>query len=171
MTVEDTAPILENRTYAEIAPGDTASLVRTLTLRDAELLAVLTGYGTAIQPVAGRIAGNGNWTVLLVSALLLTKLPGPGTILAHQEFDFLRPILVGKDTRMPDYLVLVATLGGLVVFGLNGFVIGPVIAAIFLVSWDMLAAARESQAVAPSAPVEAAPAAHAAPADDADVPH
>lgn len=57
--------------------------------------------------------------------------------------NFLRPILVGKDTRMPDYLVLVATLGGLVVFGLNGFVIGPVIAAVFLVSWDMLASARE----------------------------
>ncbi len=56
--------------------------------------------------------------------------------------NFLRPILVGKDTRMPDFLVLVATLGGLVVFGLNGFVIGPVIAAVFLVSWDMLATAR-----------------------------
>jgi predicted PurR-regulated permease PerM len=57
----------------------------------------------------------------------------------------LRPILVGKDTRMPDYLVLVATLGGLAVFGLNGFVIGPVIAAVFLVSWDMLAAARQQR--------------------------
>jgi predicted PurR-regulated permease PerM len=55
----------------------------------------------------------------------------------------LRPLLVGKTTRMPDYLVLVATLGGIVVFGLNGFVIGPVIAAVFLVSWDMLASARQ----------------------------
>lgn len=57
--------------------------------------------------------------------------------------NLLRPILVGKDTRMPDYLVLLATLGGLAVWGLNGFVIGPVIAAVFLVSWEMLAAARE----------------------------
>jgi predicted PurR-regulated permease PerM len=63
--------------------------------------------------------------------------------------NFLRPILVGKDTRMPDYLVLVATLGGIVVFGLNGFVIGPVIAAIFLVSWEMLAAARQQTTVPP----------------------
>jgi predicted PurR-regulated permease PerM len=62
--------------------------------------------------------------------------------------NFLRPILVGRDTRIPDYLVLVATLGGLVVFGLNGFVIGPVIAAVFLVSWDMLAAARRQHTVA-----------------------
>jgi predicted PurR-regulated permease PerM len=61
----------------------------------------------------------------------------------------LRPILVGKDTRMPDYLVLVATLGGIVVFGLNGFVIGPVIAAMFLVSWEMLATVRQHNAVPP----------------------
>jgi predicted PurR-regulated permease PerM len=56
---------------------------------------------------------------------------------------------VGKDTRMPDYLVLVTTLGGIVVFGLNGFVIGPVIAAIFLVSWEMLAAARQQSTMPP----------------------
>ena len=47
--------------------------------------------------------------------------------------NFLRPLLVGKDTRMPDYLVLVSTLGGLAVFGVNGLVIGPVIAAMFIV--------------------------------------
>ena len=49
----------------------------------------------------------------------------------------LRPILVGKDTRMPDYLVLISTLGGLTLFGLNGFVIGPLIAALFIASWDL----------------------------------
>lgn len=49
----------------------------------------------------------------------------------------LRPILVGKDTKMPDYMILVSTLGGLAVFGLNGFVIGPLIAALFLSSWAL----------------------------------
>ncbi|APC18422.1 AI-2E family transporter [Pseudomonas frederiksbergensis] len=49
----------------------------------------------------------------------------------------LRPILVGKDTRMPDYLVLISTLGGLAIFGLNGFVIGPLIAALFMSSWAL----------------------------------
>ena len=49
----------------------------------------------------------------------------------------LRPILVGKDTRMPDYLILISTLGGLAVFGLNGFVIGPLIAALFMSSWAL----------------------------------
>jgi len=47
----------------------------------------------------------------------------------------LRPILVGKDTKMPDYMILISTLGGLAIFGLNGFVIGPLIAALFMSSW------------------------------------
>jgi len=54
----------------------------------------------------------------------------------------LRPILVGKDTAMPDYVVLIATVGGLALFGLNGFVIGPVIVAMFLAAWQLLAAER-----------------------------
>jgi predicted PurR-regulated permease PerM len=49
----------------------------------------------------------------------------------------LRPILVGKDTKMPDYMILISTLGGLAVFGLNGFVIGPLIAALFMSSWAL----------------------------------
>jgi predicted PurR-regulated permease PerM len=53
--------------------------------------------------------------------------------------NMLRPLLVGHDTQMPDYLVLLATLGGLAVFGVSGFVIGPVIAAFFLVVWEMFA--------------------------------
>ena len=55
----------------------------------------------------------------------------------------LRPILVGKDTKMPDYLVLLSTLGGMALFGLNGFVIGPVIAALFIAAWDLFASAEE----------------------------
>ncbi|WP_285416279.1 AI-2E family transporter [Pseudomonas sp. efr-133-TYG-5] len=49
----------------------------------------------------------------------------------------LRPVLVGKDTRMPDYMILISTLGGMAVFGLNGFVIGPLIAALFMSSWAL----------------------------------
>lgn len=49
----------------------------------------------------------------------------------------LRPILVGKDTKMPDYLILISTLGGMSVFGLNGFVIGPLVAALFISSWKI----------------------------------
>lgn len=49
----------------------------------------------------------------------------------------LRPILVGKDTKLPDWVVLISTLGGLSVFGINGFVIGPLIAALFISCWDI----------------------------------
>jgi predicted PurR-regulated permease PerM len=61
----------------------------------------------------------------------------------------LRPVLVGRDTQMPDYLVLLATLGGLSVFGIAGFVIGPVIAAFFLVVWEMFAQEYAAETSAP----------------------
>ncbi len=51
--------------------------------------------------------------------------------------NLLRPPLVGKDTRLPDYVVLVSTLGGMAQFGLNGFVIGPLIAALFFAGWSV----------------------------------
>jgi len=54
----------------------------------------------------------------------------------------LRPVLVGKDTKLPDYVVLISTLGGMALFGLNGFVIGPVIAAMFMAVWDLFGVER-----------------------------
>lgn len=54
----------------------------------------------------------------------------------------LRPLLVGKDTGMPDYLVLISTVGGISVMGINGFVIGPVIAAMFVAVWGIQTATR-----------------------------
>jgi predicted PurR-regulated permease PerM len=51
--------------------------------------------------------------------------------------NLLRPYLVGKDTRMPDYVVLISTLGGIAMFGLNGFVVGPLIAALFIACWKL----------------------------------
>lgn len=56
----------------------------------------------------------------------------------------LRPILVGKDTRMPDYLVLISTLGGMAMFGLNGFVIGPMVAALFMSTWGLFVETKKS---------------------------
>ena len=55
--------------------------------------------------------------------------------------NILRPLLVGKDTKIPDYVILVSTLGGLAVFGLNGFVIGPLFAALFIACWDLFPSA------------------------------
>ncbi|MEQ1559668.1 MAG: AI-2E family transporter [Methyloglobulus sp.] len=58
--------------------------------------------------------------------------------------NFLRPRLIGKDSKMSDYLVMVSTLGGLAWFSLTGFVLGPIIAALFVTCWEILG--KDSQA-------------------------
>lgn len=58
-----------------------------------------------------------------------------GVVAIGLSDNLLRPLLVGKDTKMPDYLVLVSTIGGMSLFGINGFVIGPTIAAMFMAFW------------------------------------
>ena len=57
--------------------------------------------------------------------------------------NILRPLLVGKDTQMPDYIVLMSTIGGMALFGINGFVIGPVIAALFMAVWSLFVASDQ----------------------------
>jgi len=64
----------------------------------------------------------------------------------------LRPILVGKEARMPDYVVLISTVGGIAMVGINGLVIGPVIAAMFIAVWDILYRSRTAPEVAISSP-------------------
>ncbi|MBF6988003.1 AI-2E family transporter [Cupriavidus sp. IK-TO18] len=60
-----------------------------------------------------------------------------GTLVIGAVDNLLRPVLVGKDTKLPDWVVLISTLGGMSVFGINGFVIGPLIAALFISCWDI----------------------------------
>lgn len=62
----------------------------------------------------------------------------------------LRPRLVGKDAKMPDLLILLSTLGGIVMFGAVGFIIGPIVAALFLTILDMYGAAFEDLLQSPS---------------------
>jgi predicted PurR-regulated permease PerM len=82
-----------------------------------------------------------------------------GVLVIGMVDNVLRPVLVGKDTKMPDYIVLISTLGGMAIFGLNGFVIGPLIAAMFMAVWDIFAAEqahlRALAAVAPASPADA----------------
>lgn len=64
---------------------------------------------------------------------------GIGVFVIGLVDNLLRPPLVGKDIRLPDYLVLVSTLGGIALIGINGFVIGPLIAALFVAVWSIFA--------------------------------
>jgi predicted PurR-regulated permease PerM len=57
----------------------------------------------------------------------------------------LRPLLVGNDVKMPSYVVLLSSLGGIATFGINGFVIGPLVAAVFLAAWEMHLQTRDTQ--------------------------
>jgi predicted PurR-regulated permease PerM len=104
------------------------------------LLSLLPAVGAALVwgPVAIYLLSTGSlWPAIGLIAW--------GVIVIGLVDNVLRPILVGKETRMPDYLVLIATLGGLAAFGLNGFVIGPVIAAIFLATWEIFTEVRKEQ--------------------------
>lgn len=61
-----------------------------------------------------------------------------GTFVISMSDNVLRPMVVGRQTKMPDYLVLFSTLGGLSVLGISGFVLGPVVAALFLAVWQLI---------------------------------
>jgi predicted PurR-regulated permease PerM len=56
----------------------------------------------------------------------------------------LRPILVGKDAKMPDRLILIGTLGGLFLFGVIGFIVGPIVCGLFLTVWEIYGATFKS---------------------------
>jgi predicted PurR-regulated permease PerM len=97
-------------------------------------LSLLPAVGTALVwvPVAIYFLVTGS----LVKGLVLVAF---GVFVIGMVDNVLRPILVGKDTKMPDYIVLISTLGGMAIFGINGFVIGPLIAAMFIAVWDTVA--------------------------------
>jgi phosphotransacetylase/acyl dehydratase len=95
--------IVENRTFDEIKPGDTTSLVRTLSKEDIDLFAVMSGdvNPTHVDEVFAssdlyhRVIAHGMWGAVLISTLLGTKLPGPGTIYLGQTLSFHLPVMVG----------------------------------------------------------------------------
>ena len=63
--------------------------------------------------------------------------------------NLLRPALVGKETGLPDFLIMISTLGGMAVFGINGFVLGPVIAALFITVWHIYTVEQADLPVTP----------------------
>jgi len=101
------------------------------------ILSLLPAVGSPIiwGPVAIYLLATGElWQGLILLAY--------GALVIGLIDNVLRPILVGKDTRIPDYVVLISTLGGLALFGVNGLLLGPVIAALFLAVWDIFSASR-----------------------------
>ena len=98
------------------------------------LLSVVPGIGAALVwiPACIYLAVNGQWVfatgLFLYSALLVGSID-----------NILRPKLVGSDTQLHELMIFFSTLGGLLTFGVPGFIIGPIIAALFVTVWDIYA--------------------------------
>ena len=88
------------------------------------------GAGLVWLPAAVYLYAIGEW----ISA---TVLIGYGVVIIGLADNILRPILVGRDTKLPDWMVLLSTLGGLALLGINGFVVGPLIAVLFIAFWQI----------------------------------
>ncbi|MEF7616650.1 bifunctional enoyl-CoA hydratase/phosphate acetyltransferase [Aquincola sp. MAHUQ-54] len=94
---------LRNRTFDEIAVGDSASIERTLKPEDIQLFAVMSGdvnpahLDAAYADAAGRqgVIAHGMWGGALISAVLGTRLPGPGTVYLSQTLAFRAPVRIG----------------------------------------------------------------------------
>jgi len=96
------------------------------------LLSIVPGIGTGLVwvPAAVILIATGHtwsgvglaiWCALVVGSI----------------DNVLRPRLVGRDTEMHDLMILFSTLGGIMMFGVLGFVIGPIVAALFVTIWDI----------------------------------
>ncbi|NKN38328.1 bifunctional enoyl-CoA hydratase/phosphate acetyltransferase [Agrobacterium sp. a22-2] len=95
--------LMTNRTFDELSVGDSATLVRTVRREDIDLFATSSGdfnpthldTAFAADSGTGHIVAHGMWTAGMVSALLGTKLPGPGTVYLSQDLKFLKPVSPG----------------------------------------------------------------------------
>jgi phosphotransacetylase/acyl dehydratase len=93
----------ENRTFDELEVGDAASLVRTLTHKDVELFTLVAGYANPTPADADNagsdlfheVMAQGTWGAALISTVLGTELPGPGTVYVDQSLHFRAPIMLG----------------------------------------------------------------------------
>ncbi|MFT7338028.1 MAG: putative PurR-regulated permease PerM [Marinobacter maritimus] len=96
------------------------------------IFSLLPAVGAALVwvPAAIYLAAVGD----VAESIVLTIF---GVVVIGLADNILRPILVGRDTKLPDYIVLLSTLGGLAMFGINGFVMGPLVAALFMAFWGI----------------------------------
>lgn len=94
--------LIENRTFDELAVGESASLAHRLTRADIELFAVVSGDvnpahlddAYAAHSLFRHVVAHGMWTGALFSAVMGTKLPGPGSVYLGQDLRFLKPVSI-----------------------------------------------------------------------------
>jgi predicted PurR-regulated permease PerM len=101
------------------------------------LMSIVPGVGSSIVwvPAALIMLFTGHYwegiTILAVGALVISMVD-----------NLLRPVLLGKDIQMHPLLIFLSTLGGIMLFGISGFVLGPMIIAFSMTAWGFRQAAR-----------------------------
>lgn len=96
------------------------------------VLSILPGIGTALVWVPAAVILGASGHILKAVGLAIFC----GLVVGSLD-NVLRPALVGKDTRMHELMVFLSTLGGIMMFGVVGFIIGPIIAALFISVWEI----------------------------------
>jgi predicted PurR-regulated permease PerM len=173
--------------------------VTRATLKGSLLIGVLQGLLAGLAFAVAGVPGSAFWgTVMVVASLIpavgaaLVWIPAVGylavvgqtgaavgllawcALVVASVDNVARPLLVGRDARMSDLMILLSTMGGILLFGALGFIVGPIVAALFVTVWhiyghafrDWLPAvpdtflARAAAPDGPSAPPRAAPGAH-----------
>jgi len=103
-------------------------------------------FWTMIMVLLSILPGIGTALVWIPAAIILGAAGHPGSAVGLAVFcglvvgsldNILRPMLVGKDTQMHELLIFFSTLGGIMMFGVVGFIIGPIVAALFVTVWDI----------------------------------
>ena len=104
---------------------------------------VLWGVLMAVFSLLPAVGGALVWVPAVVYLLISGAwgkaliLAGVGAGIMGTVDNALRPVLVGRDAGMPDYMILLSTLGGLGTFGFSGLVVGPIVAGLFLTVWEI----------------------------------
>lgn len=119
-------------------------------IENALLWGVVMAFFSIIPAIgAGGILIPAGIYLLLTGSLVPAIIVLAGGALVVGSLDnVLRPLLVGRETKMPDALILLSIAGGLATFGITGVIVGPVIAALVLAAWDIFAKEYEAQLTA-----------------------
>ena len=121
------------------------------------VLSIIPGIGTALVwiPAAIVLAAGGHFLKAGGLAIFCAVIVG-------SIDNLLRPVLVGKDTQMHELMIFFSTLGGIIMFGIMGMIIGPIVAALFITIWEIYGVAFKDYLpqvgnVRPGRPSEASP--------------
>lgn len=96
------------------------------------VLSVIPGVAAPLVWIPATI-----WLIAIDQLLPAILLALWGGVIVGSVDNLLRPRLVGSDARMSDLMILISTLGGIALFGPIGFVVGPIVAAVFVTLWDV----------------------------------